>query len=197
MRPAGRTYLRAGARRRQLLDAAWRCALRDGLGQITMAAVAREAGVSRQLLYTRFAGLPALARELLIDRFAQRRGAIDQAIANRAPGAERPALVAAGVLFALPGAERRVFQSFLALASVPGHPLAQLAREARGELIERWGALAGRPLDAGTRGAVWALISAVFGLAELIDAGELSREQALAQVVKLLECLFPAGGRDE
>ncbi len=46
-----RPYLRAAARRRQLLDAAGRLFDRSGFGGITMAGAAVEAGVSRQLVY--------------------------------------------------------------------------------------------------------------------------------------------------
>jgi AcrR family transcriptional regulator len=183
-------YLRAAERRRQLLDAAWSCALREGLGAITMAGVAREAAVSRQLLYTYFDGLPALVRELLLDRFGARRDQVGEAIARYPDRGERPVLVAARLYLTLPAAERALFQSFLSLALLPAHPLGALARELRSQMIARWSALVDGASERRTRALVWALINALFGLGELVDAGELEPEQAIALVAALVDELL-------
>jgi AcrR family transcriptional regulator len=58
-------------RRRQLLDATGRLFVRDGLGGITMVAVASEAGVSRRLLYDQFSDLRTLLRDYVWDALAR------------------------------------------------------------------------------------------------------------------------------
>src|SRR5665213_473982 len=81
--PAGTTqtrpYLRAGERRSQLLEAAAAVVGREGLGSLTVAGVAVEAGVSRQWIYEHFTDLDDLYRALILDRFASLDATIDAA----------------------------------------------------------------------------------------------------------------------
>ncbi len=55
-----RNYFSASERRSLILQAASRVIRRDGLNGLTMVAVAKEAGVSRQLVYDHFPDLPLL-----------------------------------------------------------------------------------------------------------------------------------------
>lgn len=64
--------LPAAERREQLLDAALRVLVRDGYAGVTVEAVAREAGVTRPVVYAAYDGLEPLLHALL-DR-SQRRG---------------------------------------------------------------------------------------------------------------------------
>ena len=52
---------------------------RDGLGSLTVAGVAAEAGVSRQWVYGHFSNLDDLYRSLILDRFAALEASIDAA----------------------------------------------------------------------------------------------------------------------
>jgi len=62
-------------RRNQLLDAAMEIIVRDGYGGVSMDAIAREAGITRPVVYSSFAGLAQLLYSLL-DR--QERRALSQ-----------------------------------------------------------------------------------------------------------------------
>lgn len=59
------------ARREQLLDAALRVLVRDGFDQVTIEAIAQEAGVTRPVVYSAYGGLGPLLHALL-DRSEQR-----------------------------------------------------------------------------------------------------------------------------
>lgn len=58
-------------RRERLLDAALHVIARDGYGKVSIEAIAREAGVSRPVVYSAYAGLDALL-DALLDRTQQR-----------------------------------------------------------------------------------------------------------------------------
>jgi AcrR family transcriptional regulator len=69
--PAGTTRLSAHARREQLLDAAKEVVARGGFHAVSIEAVAREAGVSRPIVYGHFDDLPGLL-EALVERESAR-----------------------------------------------------------------------------------------------------------------------------
>jgi AcrR family transcriptional regulator len=78
-------------RRRQLLDAALQIIIRDGYGAVSIETIAREAGVSRPVIYGAFDGLGDLLGALL-DRqerraLAQLAGALPAAPGDQDPGA--------------------------------------------------------------------------------------------------------------
>lgn len=78
-------------RRRQLLDAALQIIIRDGYGAVSIETIAREAGVSRPVIYGVFDGLGELLGALL-DRqerraLAQLAGALPEAPGEQEPGA--------------------------------------------------------------------------------------------------------------
>lgn len=58
-------------RRRQIFDATGRLMLRDGIGAVTMIAVAEESGLSRRLLYDHFADLDTLLRDYVFETLAR------------------------------------------------------------------------------------------------------------------------------
>jgi len=63
--------LPAAERREQLLDAALHVLVRDGYDSVNVEAIAREAGVTRPVVYDAYGGLPALL-EALLDRTRNR-----------------------------------------------------------------------------------------------------------------------------
>ncbi|MBJ7473416.1 MAG: TetR family transcriptional regulator, partial [Solirubrobacteraceae bacterium] len=132
-----RAYLKFPDRRRQLLAAAAEVAGAEGLDQLTMAGLAKAAGVSRQLVYEHFPDRAALVRDLLVDRFS----ALDDTVASsaRATGAAGPSLrVACELMLALPASDRHLLRSLLLRAATPEHELAQLATVLRERVIDRW-----------------------------------------------------------
>ncbi len=74
-RPAARrryaTRMPLEERREELLDAALRVLARDGYGQLTISAIAAEAGVTRPVVYDAYGGIDPLLHALL-DRTQQR-----------------------------------------------------------------------------------------------------------------------------
>jgi AcrR family transcriptional regulator len=178
--------MRAADRHRQLLDVAARIAGREGLSRLTMVGVATEAGVSRQLVYEHFADLPTLAWALVADRF----GAADATIAAalEAPGEDptEVALLAARLLLSLPSEHRHLVRSLVGHANLAGHELSESAARLRSRMINRWTNALGTGESRGARARVWALLQGIFGLGDLIDAGELSLDEALAQIGALL-----------
>src|SRR5471032_1099522 len=106
-----RPYLRAEDRRSQLLAAAAVLVGRAGLGGLTMAGVATEAGVSRQWVYEHFSDLDDLYRALILDRFAALDASIDAAT-RRLTGIELVTF-AARRLFALAPADRWILRALV------------------------------------------------------------------------------------
>jgi AcrR family transcriptional regulator len=183
-----RPYLRAGERRSQLLDAAAAIIGREGLGNLSVAAVAAEAGVSRQWVYEHFSDLDDLYRSLLLDRFATIDADIDAA-RSRLTGTEL-ATFAARQLFSLAPADRRILRGLVDGAGWNRPELAGLESDLRERILRRWSGFvrtAGHD-DLEARTIVWAIVNAVFGLADQIERESLGVEQA----VVLLEVLVTA-----
>lgn len=191
--PRRRPYLRAADRRRQLLDAAAAITGREGLARLSMVGVAKEAGVSRQLVYEHFADLTTLVWALVADRFGQADATIAAALER--PGADpaQTALLGTRVLLSLPAEQRHLVRSLVGHANLPGHELSVPAAQLRTRMIRRWTTALGAGASAPARARVWALLQAIFGLGDLVDAGELSLDEALDEFGRLLDAALPAG----
>ncbi len=175
-----RLYLRAGERRSQLLEAAAAIIGREGLANLSVARVAGEAGVSRQWVYEHFSDLDDLYRSLLLDRFAAIDSDIDAA-GNRLTGTEW-ATFAARQLFSLAPADRRILRALVDGAGWDRPELTGLESELRERILRRWTGFvrsAGHD-DLEARSIVWAIVNAVFGLADQIEHESLGVEQAVA-----------------
>src|SRR5665213_3107912 len=138
--PAGTTqtrpYLRAGERRSQLLEAAAAVVGREGLGSLTVAGVAVEAGVSRQWIYEHFTDLDDLYRALILDRFASLDATIDAAT-RRLTGIGLVTF-AARQLFALAPADRRILRALVDGVGRNRPELADIESELRERIFRRW-----------------------------------------------------------
>jgi AcrR family transcriptional regulator len=191
-----RAYLRAGERRTQLLDAASALVGREGLGSLSVAGVAGEAGVSRQWVYEHFTDLDDLYRALLLDRFASLDTAIDSAT-RRSAGTESVTFAARQV-FALVPADRRVLRALVAGAGGNRPEVEGIESELRERILRRWTGLlrsTGHD-DLEARAIVWAVVNAVFGLADQIEREALAVEQAVAILERLMTAVLgpPAPG---
>lgn len=172
-----RPYLRAQDRRQQLLGVAAGIAGKDGLDRLTMAGLASQAGVSRQLVYEHFADLPDLVAALLIDRFAAVDAKIAAALAlNDKPGVET-ALFAVRQALSLGSEERGILRALLTRTSPRDHELADLAATLRNRVIDRWTEIIGSRTDPATRALVWAIVNAIFAIGDLIDTKTISIDQ--------------------
>jgi AcrR family transcriptional regulator len=186
-----RPYLRAGARRSQLLDAATALIGRQGLGSVTVAAVALEAGVSRQWVYEHFSDLDDLYRALILDRFSTLDANIDAA-KTQSTGTEL-ATFAAREVFALAPADRRILRALVVGAGWNRPELAEIETVLRERIIGRW---TGYVRQAGhdepnARAIVWAVVNAVFALADQIERECLAVDQAAGLLALLLAGLVP------
>jgi AcrR family transcriptional regulator len=189
-RPAEpRPYLRASDRRTQLLAAAAAVIGRDGLGSLTMAAVAAESGVSRQWVYEHFSGLDDLYRALILDRFAALDADLD--VAKVTLTGAQLAIFAARRLFALLPADRRILRALVDGTGWNRPELAGIESDLRELILGRWtgfvrGAGHGE-LEA--RAIVWATVNAVFGLADQIERESLEVDRAVAVLELLLTAI--------
>ena len=180
-----RPYLRAGARRTQLLDAAAAIVGRDGLGNLTVAGVAAEAGVSRQWVYGHFSNLDDLYRSLILDRFAALEASIDAAEKRLT----RDELVAFGArqVFVLGPADRRILRCLVDGTGWNGPELAGIGSELRERIFRRWTGLVREfghdEIEA--RAIVWAVVNALFGLADQVEREPLPAERAV-DILKVL-----------
>jgi AcrR family transcriptional regulator len=180
-----RPYLRSGDRRRQLLAAAMTVIDSCGLAGLTIANVAAEAGVTRQLVYRHFDDVNALLLALLADRFDA-----DRADPGQAPAGERPPGLARSLALraiSRPAADRRLLRSVLAASDERRPELTQLIAALRTGIIDRWIRLApDGKTDAAARAWIWAIFNAQFGLWDLVDAGEIDPEQAVGILIGLI-----------
>jgi AcrR family transcriptional regulator len=192
-----RPYLRAGERRSQLLGAAATVVGREGLANLTVAAVATEAGVSRQWVYEHFSDLDDLYRALILDRFAALDADIDAAKNQMFP--TELATFAARQVFALVPADRRILRALVDGAGQNRPELAGIEAELRERILERWSAFlrtTGHG-DPEARAVVWAIVNAIFGLADQIEREALAVETAVRLLEQMLASFTtpPAAGR--
>lgn len=191
---ATRTYLRTDDRRRQLLDAASRLFVREGYPGMTMVALAREAKVSRRLVYDHFPDLASLYEAFFADRAAHYLAAIDEAVATADDEGAGAFAGAFAHLLAMPADDQRAVR---VLVTDPGLPeLAPLRDRFRRHIEQRW--LDRLPMTEGrrARAVLWTLVGGLFSLAELVSRGEVSRENAMTIATDLVASLSVAP-RDE
>ena len=171
-----RPYLRSDDRRRQLLDAAARLFVRDGLTGITMAALAREATASRRLVYDHFPDLAALYEAFFDDRSARYLDRLDEAI--DAAGDANPIIAAFKTLLSVPPEDQLAMR--LLVAGTPTPELEGLRARVHKRLEDRWMALLG-PTPSNrhlSKAALWTSMGTVLALADLVSRDELTAEEA-------------------
>ena len=188
-----RPYLRAEERRAQLLDAAATVVGREGLGGLTVAAVAGQAAVSRQWVYEHFADLDDLWHALLLDRFAALDARLDAAAHECADPLER-ALAAARLLFAQGPADRRILWALVDGSGGGGPELLRVQRDLRERILRRWtGVVRALGYDEGeARAVVWAVVHVVFALADQIEREGLETEGAVRLLRRMVAAVTTA-----
>lgn len=189
---SARSYLRADARRRQLLDAAGRVFARGGYAGLTMVSLAEEAGVSRRLVYDHFPDLAALYRAFFDDVTARYLAAADQAVAAAHGDVQQAFLGAFEHLLSMPASDRHAIDLLLERSPVP--ELRDLRRRFQAHVEGRWlDALSGA--DPSTRALarplLWLTTAGVFQLVDLVDDGTTSADEARALARALVAHLAP------
>lgn len=209
MAPARRPYAPRMAvedRRRQLLDAALQVIARDGYRGVSVDAIAREAGVTRPVVYGVFDGLEPLLSALL-DRQEERAMAQLAAALPLDLGARQPdAFLAAAVreLVAVVAGDPLTWRPIL--LAPEGTPPAVRARIDRDRdvvrsrieaLLAAGLALRGGPPGIDTAIAAHALVAVAehFGRLILDDEQELDTDRLVATVEALLTALRPEPDR--
>lgn len=192
-----RPYLRPDERRRQLLDAASRVFLRDGLAGLTMVALAKEARASRQLVYDHFGDLTSLYEAFFEDRASQYLAAIDDI--EQAPDRAGPVDVAVRrfqVLLSLPTEDLRAIR--LVVADTSTAELDGVRSRLRRRLERHWlGPATALGIERKVaRAMVWTLMSAFLALADLVDRREIDAAGATSIVDDLVTALS-AGVRSQ
>jgi AcrR family transcriptional regulator len=87
---------RASEKRRRIIEAAWRLALRNGLRATTMEALAREAGVAKGTLYAHFPDKDAVFDGVVADLLVELAAAFDRGMSSDGAIAERVGAALAG-----------------------------------------------------------------------------------------------------
>ena len=87
---------RANEKRRRIVEAAWRLALKQGLRGTTMEALAREAGVAKGTLYAHFSDKDAVFDGVVADLLVELAGAFDAGMGSDGAVAERIGAALAG-----------------------------------------------------------------------------------------------------
>jgi AcrR family transcriptional regulator len=161
----------------------------EGLGNLTVAGVATEAGVSRQWVYEHFTDLDDLYRALILDRFAVLDTAIDEAREHLT--GESLALFAARQVFALPPADRCILHALVSGVGWNRPELIGIEADLRERVLQRWTGFVtttGRPVPE-ARAVVWAVVTAAFGLADQIERESLPVELAVGVLTQLIVAL--------
>ncbi len=178
-----RPYLREADRRRQLLDATLRLVTRTGIESVTMSAVAREAGVSRRLVYDHFADQATLYDAFLEDRVQHYTSVFDTTIAASPDPVERAIAMFSRAL-SLPREELRIAR--MLVTGTGGTTLDRARARFRRHVLGRWFADdRPAPSDAVTA-TVWAMAAAVLTVADLEVRGEISHDAAVRVVTALV-----------
>ena len=189
---ARRTYLPSDARHDDLLDAADRLFEQGGVAAVTMVALAKEAGVSRALVYQHFADLTAL----YTDFFERRADRFFERASNQRGPADTPLVNAFRGLSELPDLDLRGMN--LLLSDYPDPELAEIRSRVQDRFVERWTPFLppGRDLAA-SRAALWAAVQATLSLAIAVKRGEVALEVAVHMWLTMLgamaEAIPPAG----
>lgn len=184
-RPAKRPYLHAEDRRRQLLSVAHALVEREGLGRLTISQLAVEAGVTRQTAYHHFADVNELFREVLRERFASMQESIDDIMARYGGDFTLTMRHASRLALELPTRDRLTLRYIFGGLIGDRPELADTLRQLRTLVTSRWCAILfpRRPETPTTRALVWAYVNALFGLYDMVDAKEITVNEALDVMV--------------
>jgi AcrR family transcriptional regulator len=191
-----RPYLRTDDRRRQLLDAAARLFAREGYAGLTMVAVAAEAGVSRRLVYDHFPDLATLYSGFFDDRASRYLAAIGAALDSADTSADGSVFAAAfAQLLSMPADDQRAIRVLVADPGLSdlGPVRERFRRHVEQQWLERIPAVQGE----NARAVLWTLVTGLFGLAELVSRGEVSRDVALSIATTLVTALPASMGTSD
>lgn len=185
-----RPYMASHQRHRALLDVAAEIVGRGGWNALTMKGLALEAGVSRQLVYDHFedgAGLLLATIEHLFQESHRTTAAVLQASTGDLPSTIRKAY---RIFLKMPAAQRRALRA-ISGDFAPNRPEMREAIELmREQVFALWIPFARRQTGRSKRELrplVWMLNAASWGLADLVDDGTVSEQQAMEMLAHFVE----------
>ncbi len=184
---AKRSYLPANERRSLIVQAASRLISRDGLHGLTMVAVAKEAGVSRQLVYDHFPDLPTLFEAAFAEQARQYALGLDDVFAVGAGDAATMARRLFEHVLALGPETLRVVRALI--GGVVPVELAGVREQFRATIGKRWSPWF-RTLgldDQSSNALVWVMTAAYLSLAELVDDREIGADGAASIMAMLAD----------
>ena len=199
-----RHYLRADDRRRSILDVAADVVASRGLAHLSMAAVAGEAGVSRQLLYRYFDGLDDLVLSMVTQRFAAIIASYDAQTAGLAPRRSNVARNQIHLALHLAAPDQRLLRNVFGDVDQLPEDVRRAVLVVRERLVERWvGIVEVDPSRrAVVRAGVWAVFHAIFGIWDYLGDGSITTDEAyeialgIAQSIEGIAGGSPDGGID-
>lgn len=182
-----RSYLSAGERRSLILRAASRLISREGLNGLTMVAVAKEAGVSRQLVYDHFPDLPTLFEAAFAEQARLYTRGLDDVLGLGVSDSATMARQLFVHVLALGPETLRVVRALIG-GAIPVE-LAGIREQFRTTVAERWSSWF-RALhfdDQWSNALVWIMTAAYLSLAESVDDEEIRADEAAAILAMLAD----------
>lgn len=170
-----RSYMASEDRRRHLLDAAGRLVAREGVSGFTMVALAREAGVSRPLVYRHFPDLETFFADFFNDQGQRYVKRVDE-IHETTPGLPAVAVTFREML-AMPDGDLRGMTTLV--TDMLDTRLSGARAWFRDRIVERWTPVV-RDMDvepAVVSAALWTIIGSALVIASQVRLGELTAEQ--------------------
>lgn len=173
--PEKRSYMSSEKRRRHLLDAASRLVAREGVSGFTMVALAKEANVSRPLVYRHFPDLESFFAEFYTDQGQRYMKSVDEAH-ERTPGL--PAVTTAfRNILEMPDGDLRGMTTLVTDMMDPR--LGPARAWFRDRVVERWRPIV-RDMDVDDdvlSAALWTIVSSALVIGSIVRSGELTDAQ--------------------
>jgi AcrR family transcriptional regulator len=185
-----RPYMASPQRRRVLLDAATEVVGRSGWSALTMKGLAMEAGVSRQLVYDHFEDGTGLLLSTIEHLFREAHRATGEVLRSSNGEVSSTIRRAYRIFLEMPETRRRALRA-ISGDFVPDRPETRKAiAMMREQIFALWLPYARRQTglaERELRPLVWMLNAAAWGLADLVDDGTVSKEQATDTLVRFVE----------
>ena len=185
-----RPYMASHQRRQVLLDVATEIVGRGGWSALTMTGLATEAGVSRQLVYDHFEDGTRLLLSTIRYLFEESHRATAEVLQGSDGDVPSTIREAYRIFLEMPAAQRRALRA-ISGDFVSDQPETRKAITVmREQIFTLWLPYARRQTglaEGELRPLVWMLTSASWGLADLVDDGTVSEEQATEMLAHFVE----------
>jgi AcrR family transcriptional regulator len=191
-----RHYLRADDRRRSILDVAADVVASRGLAHLSMAGVAAEVGVSRQLLYRYFDGLDDLVLAMVTQRFATIIASYDAQATVVAPLRANVARNQIHLALHLAAPDQRLLRNVFGDVDQLPEDVRRAVLVIRERLVERWVGIVDvdQSRRAVVRAGVWAVFQAIFGIWDYLADGSITTDEAYEIALGLAQSIGGIAG---